>query len=113
MVKYETFYIEFYSPGVKEMLNPTNPVNNHIVGHDIFKFLKANAGNSSGSDYKTRIRNSLKGGYPISVEFGMETRRSAMFRGNETFVTHWTPLKDENSIVNYIVVTLSPLLSEL
>ena len=93
------------------MLNPNNVANSHIVGTEIFKFLKQNA-ISHSSEYKTRVRSSLKGGFPVSVEVHLETRRSAMFRGDEKFVTHWTPLKDEDAILTYVVVTLSPVLVE-
>ena len=87
------------------MLNPTILANNQIVGTDIFKFISNNATQST-RDYKARVRNALKMGMAISVDIYLETRRSMVYRGDERFATHWTPVKDENAAVQYVVVTM-------
>ncbi|KAJ3943600.1 uncharacterized protein N0V96_006528 [Colletotrichum fioriniae] len=107
IVSYDSFIIKFYSEGVLEMLHPANNTVGLVAGQEVFRFLKQNMVNHQ-SDYKTRVRNALRTGAPISVEVRLQTRRSALFRGDERFVTHWTPLKDEKSQVHWAVVTLAP-----
>ncbi|OHF02562.1 hypothetical protein CORC01_02257 [Colletotrichum orchidophilum] len=107
IVSYDSFIIKFYSEGVLEMLHPANNTVGLVAGQEVFRFFKQNMVNHQ-SDYKTRVRNALRIGAPISVEVRLQTRRSALFRGDERFVTHWTPLKDEKSMVHWAVVTLAP-----
>ncbi|KZL79721.1 blue light receptor [Colletotrichum incanum] len=97
----------FYSEGVLDMLHPANNTVGLVAGQDVFRFLKQNMVNHQ-SDYKTRVRNGIRAGAPVSVEVRLQTRRSALFRGDERFMTHWTPLKDEKSVVHWIVITMAP-----
>lgn len=90
-----------------EMLHPANNTVGLVAGQEVFRFLKQNMINHQ-SDYKARVRSALRQGAPVSVEVRLQTRRSALFRGDERFATHWTPLKDEKSIVRWVVVTMAP-----
>ncbi|KAI1855501.1 hypothetical protein JX266_000366 [Neoarthrinium moseri] len=106
----DNFVIKFYSAGVTETLHPANQTGGPPVGQDIFRFFKQNM-LAHQSDYKNRVRNAIQSGFPISVEIRLQTRRSAMFRGDESFMTHWTPLKDEGSVVHWVVVTFAPMMN--
>ena len=92
------------------MLNPANNAEGTIVGTDIFRFFKQNMVSNS-TEYKSKVRNGLRGGYSVSAEVHLQTKRSALFRGDEKFITHWTPLKDENAVVHWVVVSLAPTLT--
>ncbi|KAK1584904.1 uncharacterized protein LY79DRAFT_610923 [Colletotrichum navitas] len=107
VVAYDSFIIRFYSEGVLDMLHPANNTVGLVAGQDVFRFLKQNMMNHQ-SDYKARVRNGMRAGAPVSLEVRLQTRRSAQFRGDEKFMTHWTPLKDEKSAVHWIVVTMAP-----
>ncbi|EFQ30195.1 hypothetical protein CGRA01v4_00421 [Colletotrichum graminicola] len=107
VVAYDSFIIRFYSEGVLDMLHPVNNTVGLVAGQDIFRFLKQNMVNHQ-SEYKTRVRTGMRAGAPVSLEVRLQTRRSAQFRGDEKFMTHWTPLKDEKSAVHWIVVTMAP-----
>ncbi|KAK8090438.1 hypothetical protein PG997_005399 [Apiospora hydei] len=106
VVKADTFVIHFYSEGVSEMLHPGNTAG-LVTGQEVFRFFKANMV-SKETDYRSRVRLAVRNGNPISVEIRLQTRRSAMYRGDERFVTHWTPLKDEHSGTEWVVITLAP-----
>ncbi|KAK7952799.1 uncharacterized protein PG986_008527 [Apiospora aurea] len=106
VVKADTFVIHFYSEGVSEMLHPGNTAG-LVTGQEVFRFFKANMV-SKETDYRSRVRLAVRNGNPISVEIRLQTRRSALYRGDERFVTHWTPLKDEHSGTEWVVITLAP-----
>ncbi|KAK7987361.1 MFS general substrate transporter [Apiospora arundinis] len=106
VVRADTFVIHFYSEGVSEMLHPGNTAG-LVTGQEVFRFFKANMV-SKESDYRSRVRLAVRNGQPLSVEIRLQTRRSALYRGDERFVTHWTPLKDESSATEWVVVTLAP-----
>ncbi|KAK8041689.1 hypothetical protein PG993_006212 [Apiospora rasikravindrae] len=106
VVKADTFVIHFYSEGVSEMLHPGNTAG-LVTGQEVFRFFKANMV-SKETDYRSRVRVAVRNGNPISVEIRLQTRRSALYRGDERFVTHWTPLKDEHSATEWVVITLAP-----
>ncbi|KAK8120491.1 hypothetical protein PG999_004611 [Apiospora kogelbergensis] len=83
-----------------------------MVGSDVFKFLKscmigASAVTAAG-DYKSRVRSCVRAGHSVSVDLRLQTQRSAKFRGDEAFVVHWTPLKDERAVAHWVIVTLVP-----
>ncbi|KAJ0336220.1 hypothetical protein COL922a_008242 [Colletotrichum nupharicola] len=107
VLSYDSFIIRFYSEGVMEMLYPANNTIGLVTGQEIFRFFKQNMVNHQ-SDYKVRVRSAIRSGSPISMEIRLQTRRSALFRGDEKFVTHWTPLKDDKSAVHYVVLTMAP-----
>ncbi|KAK8124292.1 uncharacterized protein PG998_000051 [Apiospora kogelbergensis] len=106
VVRADDFVVHFYSEGVSEMLHPGNTAG-LVTGQDVFRFFKANMVGKE-SDYRGRVRLAIRNGQPLSVEIRLQTRRSALYRGDERFVTHWTPLKDENSATEWVVVTLAP-----
>ncbi|KAL0941675.1 blue light receptor [Colletotrichum truncatum] len=107
ILSYDSFVIKFYSEGVMDILHPANNTVGLVAGQEVFRFFKQNMVNNQ-SDYKGRVRNALRSGSPISLELRLQTRRSALFRGDEKFMTHWTPLKDEKSLIHWVVVTMSP-----
>ncbi|POS75652.1 hypothetical protein DHEL01_v205950 [Diaporthe helianthi] len=109
VVRANNFVIEFYSGGIVEMLNPANMAGSTVAGTDVFRFLSANM-MVKQSEYKTRVRNAIRAGMPVSTELRLQTRRSAIFRGDEKFVAHWTPLKDEKAAVHWVVVTVAPIM---
>lgn len=110
MVRANTYVIEFYSEGIVEMLNPANMAGTMVAGSEVFRFFGLNM-MAKQSEYKARVRNAIRVGMPISTELRLQTRRSAVFRGDEKFVAHWTPLKDEKAAVHYVVVTVAPLMA--
>ena len=105
VISYDTFFISFYSKGIVEMLFPSKPTTAEIFGSDIFKFLTHHA-NSVPREYKSRVKNQLKAGQAISLELTLCTRR---FMGFERFITHWTPLKNEDGTVHFVILTLGSL----
>jgi len=107
VLSYDSFTIEFYSPDILDMLI-VNKSTTPFVGSDIFKTLGQHAPFMS-KEFKNRIKDSLRMGRAISADINLQTRRSAAMRGNEKFATHWTPLKDENAAVKYVVLTLSSM----
>lgn len=109
VVRADNFNIYFYSEGVTDALNPANN-SDLVVGQDIFRFFKQNMV-SKESDYKSRVRSAIRAGSPISIEIRLQTRRSAKFRGDERFISHWTPLKDDQANSHWVVVALAPTLN--
>ena len=91
------------------MLDPTNLAKGPLVGSEVFKFLARHVNNLS-RDYKSRVKAALKAGMAISIDSQLFTRRSMIFHGVEKFATHWTPLKDEQSRVKWVVITLGSTL---
>lgn len=108
VVDYTSYLIFFYSSGMVDMFQPTgtpssSPPSTQLVGQDVFKFLSTYSKKSLPSDFKSRVKTSLKDGQAISVELVLSTRRSMGF---EKFVLHWTPLKGEEGEVGWVVLTL-------
>lgn len=64
-----------------------------VAGSEVFRFLGQQM-LSKQTEYKTRVRNAIRAGMPTSTQLRLQTKRSAMFRGDESFLAHWTPLKD-------------------
>ncbi|KAJ4423277.1 hypothetical protein N0V82_002004 [Gnomoniopsis sp. IMI 355080] len=108
VVRASTFNIEFYSDGIVEALNPANMAGSMVVGSEVFRFFGQNM-LTKQNDYKTRVKNAIRAGLPTSTPLRLQTKRSAIFRGDESFVAHWTPLKDEKANVMWIVVTLAAI----
>lgn len=110
VVRASNFVIEFYSEGIVEMLNPANMSGTMVAGTDVFRFFSVNM-MVKQSEYKARVRNAIRAGMPVSTELRLQTRRSAIFRGDEKFVAHWTPLKDEKAAVQWVIITVAPLMA--
>lgn len=108
VVRADSFIIRYYSEGVIEALHPANNAG-LVAGQEVFRFFKQNMV-SKEPDYRGKVRSALRSGNPISVELRLQTRRSARFRGDEVFVTHWTPLKDENAATHWVVITLGTII---
>ncbi|ETS74171.1 hypothetical protein PFICI_14037 [Pestalotiopsis fici W106-1] len=108
VVQANTFMIAYYSEGVVEALNPVNNTG-LVAGQDVFRFFKQNM-ISKETDYRSRVRSAIRAGSPISVELRLQTRRSAKFRGDEVFNTHWTPLKNEKAETHWVVIALASMI---
>jgi hypothetical protein len=106
VLSYDTFVVDFFSSGVVDMLCLDPKENLNFVGNSIFKILEQHAP-STPRDFKSRIKASLKAGRAISTDLNLVTKRSVIYRRSERFATHWTPLKDENANVKYVVVALT------
>jgi hypothetical protein len=98
------------------MLNPANNLAgiSGIGGTEVFRFLRQNmAQQQQGyhlNDLKQQVRSAIRVGHPLSAEIRLATKRSAVFRGDEKFLTHWTPVKDEAAVTVYVVITMAPTL---
>ena len=126
----QTLLIQHYSPGIIDMLclNLPNGSIAPIFNKDIFKVLSEHSSSSSSTSkaFKQTVRDALRGGKAVSVEIGLltgyEERRGGRFGGGfgggdgvrtlkrveERYVTHWTPLKDEEGRVRWVVLTIAP-----
>jgi PAS domain S-box-containing protein len=118
--------IKHYSPGVIDMLclNLPNGGIAPIYNKDIFKVLAEHSSSSSSSvakTFRTTVRDALRTGVAVSVETGFltgfEERKGAKWFGGqqeglrrveERYVTHWTPLKDEEGRLRMVVLTIAP-----
>lgn len=71
--------------------------------------------------FKQTVRDALKVGQAVSVETGLLTgfeekkgtgwfggEKEGMKRVEERYVTHWTPLKDQDGRVKWVVLTIAP-----
>lgn len=96
VIRASSFAIEFYSEGVVDALNPANMAGGMVASQDVFRFLGSHM-LTRQNDYKMRVRNAVRAGLPVSTALRLQTRRSALFRGDEAFMAHWTPLKDEKA----------------
>ena len=105
-------FISFHSQGVITLLYPSKQTQSQlhahlsspgVVGTDIFRFLAQHTLNNLPRDYKSRVKTAIKNGMPVSLDLMLCTRRHMGF---EKFVTHWTPLKDEEGKTEFMVITL-------
>lgn len=102
MIKYDTMTISFFSRNIIDILYGTKPMVGHVVGVNVFSFLEQHAVNIS-RDFKSKVKASLKAGQPVSLDLNLSTRK---FMRYVKFITHWTPLKDEEGKVCYVIVAL-------
>jgi hypothetical protein len=92
-----------------------------IFSKDIFKVLSEYSLSSSvQKDLRATVRESLRKGNAVSVELGlltgMEEKRSGFsimgdrkaVRTEEKYVSHWTPLKDDEGRTSWVVLTIAP-----
>ncbi|KAH8662512.1 hypothetical protein BX600DRAFT_513340 [Xylariales sp. PMI_506] len=110
VVEADSFAIRFSSESATASLNPANNAAGLVAGQDVFRFLKQNMVSREPSDLRSRIRSAVRAGNAVSAEVRLQTQRSARFRGDERFSTHWTPLKDEKGATRWVVVTLAPIM---
>ena len=87
------------------MLFPIKTKNYHAqgAGAEIFKFLSSHSSGSLSWDFKSSVKDALRAGRAISLEMKLCAKP---YMGFETFVLHWTPLKDEDGTVKWVVLTL-------
>ena len=118
-----TLIITYFSPGVIDLLclNLPNGGAVPIFGKDIFKILSEHTqSTSTHKALKNTVNQFLKKGNAVSLELGlmtgMESRRGGFTsmsdrrggRSEEKYVSHWTPLKDEEGRVTWVVLTIAP-----
>jgi hypothetical protein len=103
-------------------LNLPNGSVSQIYNRDIFKVLSDQTGTSSNSTaalkaLKNTVRDKLKIGAAVSIELGLLTGtelkkgiagRVSEKRVEERYVSHWTPLKDEEGRVKWVILTIAP-----
>ena len=109
VVKYDTYNIQHYSQGVVELLGITNRSGQDFSGNNIFKFL-AQYTTTLPREFKSKVQYALRSGLSISASINLFTLNSLARRGDDKFFTHWTPTKDENGNIKYVIVTLSSTL---
>lgn len=123
--------IQHYSPGIIDMLclNLPNGSIAPIFQKDIFRVLAEHSPPSSSvlKTFKATVRDAISKGKAVSVETGLLTgyeerkERSGfgrmlgdrgdgrgLVRVEEKYVTHWTPLKDEEGRTRWVVLTIAP-----
>ncbi|KAK0129223.1 hypothetical protein ONS95_001158 [Cadophora gregata] len=118
--------VQYYSPGVIDMLclNLPNGGITHIYNKDIFKVFSEFSNSASSSVnkvFKQTVRDALKMEQAVSVETGLLTgfeekkgtgwfggEKEGLRRVEERYVTHWTPLKDQDGRVKWVVLTIAP-----
>ena len=107
IINYSTFLITFTSAGIIDLLFPikakTSLGHAQAAGIDVFKFLTNHGSGSVGSEFKSSVKNALRMGQAISLDLKLCARP---YMGFERFVLHWTPLKNEQGGVNWVVLTL-------
>ncbi|TVY78543.1 Phototropin-1B [Lachnellula suecica] len=124
----QTLFIKHYSPGIIDMLclNLPNGGIAPIFNKDIFKVLSEHTPSSSSSStskaFKQTVKGALQKGKAVSLETGLltgfaEKKKGGLFGGEkegglrrveEKYVTHWTPLKDEEARVKWVILTIAP-----
>jgi len=102
VIKYDTMAIHFFSMSIIDILYGTKPMVGQVVGVNVFSFLEQHSVNTS-RDFKSRVKAALKAGQPVSLDLNLSTRRLMRY---VKFATHWTPLKDDDGKVGYVVLTL-------
>jgi len=121
--------IKHYSPGIIDMLclNLPNGGIVPIYNKDIFKVLSEHTSSSSSSSaskaFRQTVKDALQRGRAVSVETGLLTgfaerksgggwfggeKEGSLRRVEEKYITHWTPLKDEEGRVRRVVLSIAP-----
>jgi hypothetical protein len=122
--------INHYSPGIIDMLclNLPNGSIAPIFNKDIFRVLAEHSppSFSVAKVFKQTVRDAISKGKAVSVETGLltgseerkersgfgrfmgEGKERALVRAEEKYVTHWTPLKDDEGGTKWIILTIAP-----
>lgn len=96
-----------------------------IVDKDIFKVLTEHSPSSVPRTFKSVVKDGMKAGRAVSVETGLLTgieeskksqgifggatdRERGWKRAEEKYVCHFTPCKDEEGNVKWVVLTVAP-----
>ncbi|KAH6666431.1 hypothetical protein B0J14DRAFT_678477 [Halenospora varia] len=83
-----------------------------IYNKDIFKVLAkhTNPSSSASHTFKTTVMSNLTKGKAVSVDTGLLTGFAERKGGGwfERYVCHWTPLKDEERRVRWVVLIIAP-----
>ena len=109
VVQHDTFNVQHYSQGVVELLGITKRSGQDHLGNNIFKFL-AQYTTTLPREFKSKVQYAVKSGLSISTSINLFTLSSLTRPGDDKFFTHWTPMKDENGNIKYVIVTLSSAL---
>ncbi|ESZ98724.1 hypothetical protein SBOR_0962 [Sclerotinia borealis F-4128] len=123
--------VKYYSPGIIDMLGLNLPSGDvaPIVDKDIFKFLTEHSPSSIPRNFKTVVKEGIKAGKAVSVETGLLTgteevkksqgifggvvldKEKGWKRAEEQYVCHFTPCKDMEGKVGWVVLTVAPKVS--
>jgi hypothetical protein len=121
--------VQHYSPGIIDILCLQQACGaiTPIYNKDIFKVLSDHSYSSSSSHraFKETVTIALRNGRAVSVEMGLSTAFEEnsgsgghMLRGekarsrkvDEKYISHWTPLKDEEGRTAWIVLAIAPMM---
>lgn len=130
----QTLVIEHFSPGIIDMLRLNLPDGSivPIYNQDVFVVLADNSSSASPTSkaLKNTVRGAIRVGRAVSIDValmtGYEQGKSTEWFGNgsggthtnknqlrkveEKYVSHWTPLKDEEGNTKKVVLTIVPKL---
>ena len=109
IIKYDSFAIEFYSPGIADMLDLNKLTARQMVGSNVFKVLSQHCA-ALPKEFRNRVQQSLKAGQHISASIKLFTPKSMQKNQEDKFFTHWTPTKEEQGQTKYVVMTISSTL---
>ncbi|KAI9801375.1 MAG: hypothetical protein M1825_003354 [Sarcosagium campestre] len=98
--------VQFYSKGIIDLLYVNAPEPADFIGKDIFKVLSQHATPVS-RNFKSKVKEQLAAGRPVSLDTTLLTPRSIADEDDEKFASHWTPVKDQEGGVFYVVLTLT------
>jgi hypothetical protein len=86
------------------MVSTNGRIDTKLVGRNIFKVL--NKQTSSRNGLERAVKESLARGAAISTILSMP-RPILVKADKKQVILHWTPVKDENDIMLYVVLILS------
>ncbi|KAI9741416.1 MAG: hypothetical protein M1818_004222 [Claussenomyces sp. TS43310] len=114
--------VKYFSKGVIELLGLKDPREiMQIRSKEIFKILSGSSGSTSSSfikDLKNKVRDNVRAGKAVSVDIATLTGPDGNIAlgwkpqnekvAGEAFTGHWTPLKDGEGKVGWVVLTIVP-----
>lgn len=109
VIRYDSFSIQHYSPGMADILNLSKRAAKEIIGLNVFKILSQHC-IALPKEFRSKVQQSLKTGQHISASIKLSTPSSAQKDQEDRFFSHWTPTKDEHGQTKYVVMTLSSTL---
>ncbi|KAA8574671.1 hypothetical protein EYC84_003921 [Monilinia fructicola] len=124
----QNLIVKYYSPGIIDLLglNLPNGAIASIVEKDIFKLLTEHSPSSVPRTFKNVVKEGMRAGTAVSVETGLLTgieevkksqgifggatvdRERGWKRAEEKYVCHFTPCKDEEGRVKWVILTVAP-----
>jgi len=105
VISYPDYIIRYHSAAAADIFNPRNVGGRLLVGSDVLHYINSNVTAPIRKPTRSRLKAALSAGHAVSIDIYTETKRLTAFRGDDKFVVHWTPIKDENAAVAYVVLT--------